>query len=136
VPKRLKILFVCGRNQWRSPTAERLYRDDIRLSVRSAGVSSKSRRKVTEDDLNWADLVLVMERRHEGRIRASFQGRQEFPPMHSLGIPDDFKFMDEELVDLVRSATEGRIRAFQAEHLPGRGDGEGTSPRVDGPRRI
>lgn len=31
---RLKVLFVCSRNQWRSPTAEAMYRDDSRLSVR------------------------------------------------------------------------------------------------------
>src|SRR5512139_3631699 len=34
------ILFVCGRNKWRSPTAERLYRNDNRIEVRSAGVST------------------------------------------------------------------------------------------------
>ena len=63
-PRRPKILFLCGRNQWRSPTAEALYRNDPRVEVRSAGLSPEARRRVTARDLAWADLVLTMERSH------------------------------------------------------------------------
>jgi len=41
---RPRILFVCGRNKWRSPTAATVYRDDQRVEVRSAGISAKSAR--------------------------------------------------------------------------------------------
>jgi predicted protein tyrosine phosphatase len=79
--------------------------------VRSAGFSGKSRREISGDDLDWADLVLVMERRYERRIRAEFRERQYFPPMESLEIPDQYKFMDQELIELIRSGTEHHIRA-------------------------
>lgn len=109
MPDRLKILFVCGRNQWRSPTAERVYRDDPRVSVRSAGVSAQSRHELSEADLRWADLVLVMERSHAVRIRSAFGATLRLPPIESLDIPDDFEAMDPELIDLIRTATEHHI---------------------------
>ena len=61
MPARLKVLFVCAMNKQRSVTAERLYRNDPRLEVRSAGVNAKAARRLSEADLNWADLVYVME---------------------------------------------------------------------------
>ena len=98
-----RILFVCGRNQWRSPTAERVYRDDPRVEVRSAGVSAKSRRRVSAEDLSWADLVVVMEKRYKSRIVETFR---EHPPIVSLDIPDEFEYMDEELIRLIREGVE------------------------------
>ena len=101
----IKILFVCGRNQWRSPTAERIYKNDQRVEARSAGVGSTSRRKVNSGDVEWADLILVMERRHAGRIRQTFGGF-ELPPIDSLEIPDEYQYMDEALIELIKTATE------------------------------
>ena len=48
MPSRLKILFVCAMNKQRSVTAERLYRNDARLDVRSAGVRTGANRRVSE----------------------------------------------------------------------------------------
>jgi predicted protein tyrosine phosphatase len=98
-----RILFVCGRNQWRSPTAERIYRNDPRVHVRSAGVSVKSGRQISADDLSWADLVVVMEQRYKSRILATFR---DHPPIVSPDIPDEFEFMDEELIKLIRESVE------------------------------
>ncbi len=103
---RLRRLVVCGRNQWRSPTAERIYRDDARVEVRSAGVSSAAKRRVSAKDLAWSDLVLVMERGHRSRLREQFQSQPDLPPIESLDIPDDFEFMDPELVRLLREGVE------------------------------
>ena len=52
---RVNILFVCSRNQWRSPTAERVWRDTPGLAVRSAGTRRSARHTVTEGDVVWAD---------------------------------------------------------------------------------
>lgn len=59
--ERPNILVICGRNKKRSRTAEHIFKNDYRFSIRSAGLSPKSERKISENDLNWADLVLVME---------------------------------------------------------------------------
>mgnify|MGYP000961152189 CR=1 FL=1 len=99
------VLFVCGRNQWRSPTAARVYANDPRVEVRSAGVSEVSRHPLDRRDLAWADLILVMERKYAARIRKTFRDL-DLPPIESLEIPDEFAFMDDELVGLIREGTE------------------------------
>jgi len=35
----LKILFVCGKNKWRSPTAEQVFSEHPSIQCASAGVS-------------------------------------------------------------------------------------------------
>jgi len=107
-PNPIKVLFVCGRNRRRSPTAERIFRGDPRLSARSAGTSDSSKRRITEGDLVWADLLLVMERRYAARIRALFPDTA-IPPMRSLDIPDEYDYMDAELIDLLQSAVEHEL---------------------------
>ena len=39
------ILFICSRNQWRSPTTERIFRQKG-YSVRSAGTSPNAKRNI------------------------------------------------------------------------------------------
>ncbi len=58
---RPNILVICGRNKRRSRTAEHIFKNDPRFNIRSAGLSPKSDRKISESDLHWADLVFVME---------------------------------------------------------------------------
>lgn len=99
---RINVLFVCSRNQWRSPTAERLWRDSPRLNVRSAGTSSSARRVVSAGDLQWADVVLVMESRHRAQLRERFGRELGGVRIEVLDIPDDYEFMDPELVELLQ----------------------------------
>ena len=49
--ERLKVLFVCSRNQWRSPTAEQIWRKHPQLLVRSGGTSPNARHKVSVEDI-------------------------------------------------------------------------------------
>ena len=104
--RRINVLFVCSRNQWRSPTAERIFRNDPRFSVRSCGLSDKSPRRLREDDLTWAEIVFVMESKHRSRIIQQFRDAVGITPLHVLGIPDDYQFMDPELVDLLTERVE------------------------------
>ena len=105
-----RLLFVCGRHQWRSPTAEDIYRNDPRLEVRSAGVSSKSPHQISAKDLDWADLVLVMEQKYKTRILERFRDHSNMPRIVSLDIPDDYQRMDPGLVDLIREGTEFQLK--------------------------
>ena len=100
MPQKPHILFVCGRNQWRSPTVARVYANDQRIEVRSAGVGLLSAHRVSQKDLEWADLILVMEE--------MFRDMQ-LPPIECLEIPDDFRLMDETLVCLIRDGTEAHL---------------------------
>jgi predicted protein tyrosine phosphatase len=102
--QRLNVLFICSRNQWRSPTAEAIWRKHPALSVRSAGTSPNARRHVSEDDLRWCGTILVMEEKHRSRLRAEFGRLVEHIPIHVLDIPDEYKYMDPDLVVELRSS--------------------------------
>jgi predicted protein tyrosine phosphatase len=112
---RIHVLFVCGRNQKRSPTAHKLFQSDPRLSVKSAGTSDSSKRTIQYSDLLWADLILVMESKYESRIRSRFADFDTFPKFKSLDIPDDFEFMSEDLVDLLVPSVESAIDEYLTE---------------------
>jgi len=111
----IKVLFVCGRNNRRSPTAEKIFKNSRRISVRSAGVSDTSKHKINESDLAWADLVLVMERKYASRIRDAFHRVDSLPPMESLDISDEYIFMQRELVELLRPAVAAALENFELE---------------------
>lgn len=100
-------------NQWRSPTAEKIYSRQNGLTVRSAGTHKKARRFVSKEDLKWADLIFVMEQKHKNRLRSLFPGCLKFKEVHVLEIPDQFQFMDPELVDELTSSIDA-ILADQA----------------------
>ena len=94
------LLFICSKNQWRSPTAELLFKNHPVHQARSAGTSDKARIKVNQKMIDWADVVFVMERRHLDIIKERFNfDRQEFL---LLNIEDDYHFNDPELVELLK----------------------------------
>jgi len=102
----VKILFVCSMNQWRSPTAERIYADRLLTQVRSGGTNKGARKRVRSADLKWADLVLVMEDKHKQRLLGDFPGELRFKEIHVLDIPDNYRFMDAELIDELVAAVD------------------------------
>ena len=103
------VLFICSRNQWRSPTAEKIWRKHPMISVRSAGTSPNARRKVTLDDVLWADVILVMEEKHKSRLVAEFTRLVEGKSIFVLDIPDEYKFMDPELIEQLEQSVGGLL---------------------------
>jgi predicted protein tyrosine phosphatase len=69
--------------------------------VRSAGTSANAKRTVSAKDLQWADIIFVMEEKHKSRLMAEHRRIIGFTPIHILDIPDDYQYMDAELVELV-----------------------------------
>lgn len=98
-----KLLFLCSANQWRSPTAEALFKDHPRYEARSAGTENGARVKVTPGHLGWADQIFCMERKHADRLRERFPDEIAGKQLITLRIPDDFRFMDPDLVALLRT---------------------------------
>ncbi|MEM6689618.1 MAG: phosphotyrosine protein phosphatase [Planctomycetota bacterium] len=100
----MNVLFVCSKNRWRSPTAEKMFADHDLLRVRSAGTSRSAVRTISAGDLHWADTVIAMEPKHLSRLRADYPGETQYLEMHCVDIPDEYKFMDPELQDLIADA--------------------------------
>lgn len=113
-PEPIRILFVCSMNQWRSPTAERIYTDNPLVSVRSAGTNKGARKAVRLGDLVWADLILVMEQKHKKRLLATFPEEMKFKTLHVLDIPDDYQYMDSKLVEEITSAVDPLLENFRS----------------------
>ncbi len=65
-------------------------------------------------DIRWADLILVMEKKHKNRILAQFKQWADPTFIYVLDIPDDYQYMDPELVvhlqDVVPWYIEERLR--------------------------
>ena len=95
-------------NIQRSATAEKIYRNDARLNVRSAGVNSGAKRRVSESDLRWADVVFVMEREHKEWIVSRFKHLHR-PRIDVLDIPDEFEFMEDQLQEMLRMMLDPEI---------------------------
>ena len=110
----LHILFICSRNQWRSPTAERVIGRWPGVEARSAGTSPRARRSVGEDDIRWADMVIVMEQKHRQRVVTAFPQLMRQRAIHVLDIPDDYRFMDPELGTWIEEAVAPLISGTEA----------------------
>ncbi|MFZ3193598.1 MAG: protein tyrosine phosphatase [Moraxellaceae bacterium] len=100
----MNVLFICSRNQWRSPTAEQVFRRGYAINVRSAGTASSAKRVISVQDLIWADLICVMEHKHKQRIFAAFPRLIQFKTIVVLDIPDDYLYMDPELIELLKTS--------------------------------
>lgn len=114
--KSLNVLFVCGRNNRRSPTAAQIFMHDPRMRVRAVGLADTSKRRVTEDDMKWADLVLAMERKHMRRLQEQFSYLDdERPPIEYLDISDEYIFMQRELIEELHSAVNTALENYWLE---------------------
>jgi len=102
------LLFVCSRNQWRSPTAEKIY-IERGYSARSAGTSPNARRTVSVNDIKWSSHIFVMEKKHKQRLAAKFARLLEYKKIIVLDIPDEYQYMDEELVDILNDSIKHHL---------------------------
>lgn len=107
----LNLLFVCSKNQWRSPTGEAIYRKHPQLNTRSAGTSSKARHQISHPDLKWADIIFVMESKHRQRLLADFPEAMRFQELHVLDIEDNYHYMDPELVTEIKTSVDAILTA-------------------------
>ncbi len=98
------LLFICSRNQWRSPTAEAIWRRHPDFNAKSAGTSPRAKKTVSPADIRWADMIFVMEQKHKNRLKAEFTRMLDHKPIHVLDIPDEYKYMDPDLVQELETA--------------------------------
>lgn len=79
------------------------------LTVRSAGTSRNAKKTVSHDLLHWADVICVMEQQHKNRLMAEYRRVIEHKPLHVLDIPDDYRYMDPELIALLEAVVPERL---------------------------
>lgn len=102
----MNILFVCSRNLWRSPTAETIYKNRQDHEVRSAGTEPSAKVRVSAKSLLWADTIFVMEKKHKLRLLDKFPGEIQGKRVIILDIEDEYPYMDEELVEMIKLSVD------------------------------
>ena len=98
----MNVLFVCTMNYQRSKTGEEIYKDDNRFVVRSAGVSKDAFTRINTENLEWADIIIVMERNRRNRIRKEFPQIYQDKRIICLYIEDEYDYMENGLIDKIR----------------------------------
>ncbi len=101
-----KILFICTANKIRSLTAEKMYKNDSRFIVKSAGTDISANICINRNILEWSDYIFVMEKKHRNIIRAKFPDLYKTKRIICLYIPDEYDYMEEELMILINNKIE------------------------------
>lgn len=112
---RPKLLYVCSRNQWRSRTAETIFGDDPCFDVKSAGTAASARLKVSAALIEWADVIFVMEARHREVLRQRFRTALKGVPLVVLDIEDEYGYMDEDLIRMLRTDLETYLASMSSQ---------------------
>ncbi len=122
-----RILFICSQNKLRSPTAEQVFAQEPGLDVLSAGTNHDAMNPVTPELILWADKILVMENAHRSKLQKRFKRYLNGKKIICLGIPDNYDFMEPELIKLLKQkvpqflASDWSLtRSFNANGVPPR----------------
>lgn len=105
----MNILFVCSRNNWRSPTAESIYKGRQDHQVKSAGTEPSAKIRVTARDILWADLIFAMEKKHKQRLLDKFPVETEHKKIIILDIEDEYTYMDKELIEMIKLSVDAYL---------------------------
>ena len=114
----MRVLFICGRNRRRSPTAERLFNGVGGVEARSAGVSPDADEPLTADLVEWAEIIFVMEPIHRTKLNRTFGKALRDKRVVNLGIPDEYEYMDPELVRILWQRAPRSVSALAAAEPP------------------
>jgi len=106
-----RALFLCSRNRLRSPTAEAVFAAWPGVETDSAGLAPDAATRVSAEQLDWADVVFVMERAHQARLAAQFGAHLRHKKIVCLDIPDRYAYMQPELVTLLERKAGPLLRA-------------------------
>ncbi|TXC70957.1 phosphotyrosine protein phosphatase [Sphingomonas ginsenosidivorax] len=104
-----KILFVCSQNRLRSPTAEQVFASRPDLEVDSAGTNNDADNPLNAELVEWADVIVVMEKIHRTKVQKRFRSSLNGKRMICLDIPDDYAFMDPALVMLLHARLDRHL---------------------------
>ena len=104
----VNVLFVCSANRLRSPTAEQVFSTWPGVETDSAGISSGATVMLSSEQVDWADIIFVMEKAHRNKLSHKFRPHLKGKRVVCLDIPDDYEFMDPALVRIL----ENRVSRF------------------------
>ena len=105
-----RALFICTHNRLRSPTAEQVFASWPGVETDSAGVGADADVPLSPEQLAWAEIVFVMEKVHRSRLSKQFQRHLNGKRIVCLDIPDNYAYMQPELVQLLEKKVAPFLR--------------------------
>lgn len=110
----IKALFVCSQNRLRSPTAEQVFSQYEGIECESAGVHESADVPLSPELIEWADVIFLMEKAHRNKVTRKFKHHLNGKRLIVLDIPDNYGYMDETLVHLLKL----KAGPFLGRHIP------------------
>lgn len=105
---RLEILDATSARVAR-PTAEQVF-GGRGFETDSAGLAPDADCQLSAEQLEWADLVFVMEKQHRTRLQQRFATQLRGTKIVCLDVPDRYEFMQPELVTLLEKKVGQHLR--------------------------
>lgn len=106
----MNLLFVCSENRLRSPTGEAVFSQYEGIDAIGCGTNSDADTPISGDLVEWADIVLVMEKSHRTKVAKKFKSLLKGKKLVCLDIPDNYACMDPELVRLLEARVAKHVR--------------------------
>lgn len=106
----IRALFICSRNRLRSPTAERVFANWPGVETDSAGLAPDAEVRLSAEQLDWATLILVMEKSQRSKLMRQYRQALAGKRVVCLDIPDDYAYMQAELVSLLQRKVPALLR--------------------------
>ncbi len=97
------VLFVCSQNKLRSPTAEQVFANWPDIEVSSAGTNNDAENPLSSEQIEWANIVFVMEKSHRSKVQAKYRSALKGKRLICLHIPDEYDFMDPALIQVLKA---------------------------------
>jgi predicted protein tyrosine phosphatase len=92
----------------RSPTAEQVFAAWPGVETDSAGLHSSAALVLSPEQIQWADIIFVMEPRHREALSKGYRKHLKGKRIICIDVPDKFPFMDPALVSLL----EGKVGPY------------------------
>jgi predicted protein tyrosine phosphatase len=98
-----RVLFICTQNRLRSPTAEHVFASWPDIATDSAGLGNDADVPLSPEQIAWADVIFVMEKVHRNRLGQRFRRHLNGKRVICLDIPDEYDYMQPELIRLLEA---------------------------------
>jgi len=104
------LLFICSENRLRSPTAEAVFSTYEGIQAIGAGTNKDAETPVSGDLIEWADIILVMEKSHRNKVSKKYKELLKDKRLIVLDIPDNYDCMQPELIQILKAKVAKVVR--------------------------
>ncbi|GEN28394.1 protein-tyrosine-phosphatase [Halovibrio variabilis] len=111
----MNLLFICSENRLRSPTAESVFSAYPGIQAIGAGTGAHAQTPVSRSLIEWADIILVMEKHHQDEVGRTYKELLNGKRLVCLNIPDHYELMQPELIKLLKERVPEYVRLSSIE---------------------